>query len=157
MAIQMEKWIVSGMFFMLFIVGFSTFIGGTINEYEGSTVNTSFNTTYNRMSELYDQSDLIQDNMINNVTVEGEKGIIANALDAFGILKTAFLKIPKILFNSWQIMFSKPAAGTNLGGGVIYTLAYTLGIPNEFLFILISVAAVLLSLSILKLVLGARI
>ena len=153
MAVPLEKFVISGMLLMLLIIGFSVFIGGTISEYNETSVNTSFNSTYNRMADIYTKSNIIQENIIENDTVEGDPSQDFNFLDAFGVLKDAFLKLPSILVDTWHIIFGAPTSDGD-SGGVLYTFAYTIGIPIEIILVIIAIGSMLLAFSVLKVILG---
>jgi len=145
MALTIGKTMLGGMFFMLMIVGFSIFVGGIYGEYPDTSVNDSFETTYNKMADLYTESNQLQSNLIKNDTFEGDPTQDFNWFDAFGVIKDAFVRLPKILFSTLAIMI-----------GVTHTFADTIGIPRQIIDILIAIASVSLSIVILKVIIGRR-
>lgn len=138
---KLSSFIMSGAVLMLIVIGFSIFVGGIYPKYSDSTVNDSFEGTYNRMSDIYEQSNQLQDNILNKSS-EGDKRIDFNALDAFGILKTAFLKIPAILIDTLHILIGAPTETSS--GGVLYVFAETIGIPLELISIILTIATMTL-------------
>lgn len=149
-----KGYITSGMFLMIVVIGFSLFVGGTYDAYPNANVNDSFNSTYNQMADIYTQSNQLQSNVIKNSTEEGDVRTDFNILDAFGILKDAFLKLPAILINTLRILVGQPTSTQS--GGILYIFATTIGVPLEILDILIAIITMSLVFLVFKAILGSR-
>ena len=124
---------------MLVIFGFSIFVGGIYVKYDDANVNDSFENTYDRMSEIYEQSNALQNNILNKSS-EGDKRTDFNILDAFGILKNAFLKVPAILIDTLHILIGQPTETQS--GGVLYIFAESIGIAPALISIILTMASI---------------
>lgn len=125
----------AGAFFMLVIVGFSTFIGGISSQYSDSSLNNSeLQSQYSKMTSLYEKSNTIQQTLLKNDSTEGDPSKDYNVLDALGRIKDAILLFPKVLIDSAGLLFGKE--------GIIYSFAQDIGVSETMLNIIILIASI---------------
>lgn len=149
---DLNKFITSGLIVGVIIICFSIFSGGIHSEYPSATVNESFNTTYNRMSDLYVQTNQLQNDLFQNDTIEGDPTIWGEIASAFGFITSALKNTPRILLSATQIFIAQPT--TTSSGGIIYVYGTTMGLPPAIITILITFVAMALVFAVYKIIRG---
>jgi len=140
--------ILAVLIFSFVLIGLSIFVGGVTSEYSDAVFDQSFNSSYTKMSALYNETNLLGSGLFTGESEEGDKESEQTETSIVKKATKVIWRLPSILRNTWEILFAKPSDTDT--GGVIYTFAGQLGIPRPLLDIIVIIALVVIAFAVLR-------